>query len=91
MTKGDLIDAVASATGLTKAAAGSAVDAVFGSIEASLKAGKDVRILGFGSFSVGTRAARTGLNPRTKKPIAIKAGKSARFKAGASLKAAVNG
>jgi DNA-binding protein HU-beta len=91
MNKGDLIDAVAKATGLTKAAAGEAVDAVFANISDTLKAGKDVRLLGFGTFSLSKRPARTGLNPRTKQPITIKAGTVARFKAGAQLKAAVNG
>jgi DNA-binding protein HU-beta len=91
MNKGDLIEAVANATGLSKAAAGEAVDAVFAGISGALKAGNDVRLLGFGSFTLSARPERKGLNPRTKQPITIKAGKVARFKAGAQLKAAVNG
>ena len=63
----------------------------FGSIEGALKAGDEVRIVGFGSFSVAHRAASTGRNPRTGEAIQIAASKQPKFKAGAPLKAAVNG
>ena len=76
---------------LSKADAGRAVDAVFASIADALKAGDEVRIVGFGSFSVAHRAASTGRNPRTGEAIQIAASKQPKFKAGAPLKAAVNG
>ena len=91
MNKNDLVSAVADAAGLTKADAGRAVDGVFESITAALKAGGDVRIVGFGTFSVAQRAATTGRNPRTGETIQIKASKQPKFKAGAPLKDAVNG
>ena len=90
MNKNDLVSAVADSSGLTKADAGRAVDAVFDSIAASLKSGGDVRIVGFGTFSVAQRAATTGRNPRTGETIQIKASKQPKFKAGAPLKDAVN-
>lgn len=85
MNKKELIDAVAGAAGLTKADAGKAVDAVTESIAKALSTGDDVRLIGFGTFSVGNRAARTGRNPRTGKEIKIAAKKVAKFKAGAGL------
>jgi len=91
MNKNDLVSAVADAAGLTKADAGRAVDGVFYSITSALKAGGDVRIVGFGTFSVAQRAATTGRNPRTGETIQIKASKQPKFKAGAPLKDAVNG
>jgi DNA-binding protein HU-beta len=91
MNKNDLVAAVADAAGLTKADAGRAVDGVFDSITSTLKAGGDVRIVGFGTFSVAQRAATTGRNPRTGETIQIKASKQPKFKAGAPLKDAVNG
>ena len=90
MNKNDLVSAVADSSGLTKADAGRAVDAVFDSIAASLKSGGDVRIVGFGTFSVAQRAATTGRNPRTGETIQIKASKQPKFKAGSPLKDAVN-
>lgn len=90
MNKNDLVTAVADHAGLTKADSGRAVDAVFASIEAALKSGGDVRIVGFGTFAVADRAASTGRNPRTGEAIQIKASKQPKFKAGAPLKAAVN-
>tara|TARA_B110000977_G_C10886217_1_gene419521 strand:+ start:451 stop:708 length:258 start_codon:yes stop_codon:yes gene_type:complete len=84
------MSAVADAAGLTKADAGRAVDGVFESIASALKAGGDVRIVGFGTFSVAHRAATTGRNPRTGEAIQIKASKQPKFKAGAPLKDAVN-
>ena len=90
MNKNDLVAAVAETADLTKADAGRAVDAVFASIEGALKAGDDVRIVGFGTFAVAARAASTGRNPRTGEAIQIAASKQPKFKAGAPLKAAVN-
>jgi DNA-binding protein HU-beta len=90
MNKNDLVSAVADSSGLTKADAGRAVDAVFDSIASTLKSGGDVRIVGFGTFSVAQRAATTGRNPRTGETIQIKASKQPKFKAGAPLKDAVN-
>jgi len=85
-----MIDMVAEAADISKAAAGRAVDAVFDSITASLKKGDSVTLVGFGTFSVGSRAARTGRNPRTGESIQIKASKTPKFKAGKALKDAVN-
>ena len=90
MNKNDLISSVAEASGLTKADAGRAVDGVFDSIASALSSGDDVRIVGFGSFSVANRAASTGRNPRTGEEIQIPASKQPKFKAGAPLKSSVN-
>ena len=90
MNKNDLITSVAESSGLTKADAGRAVDGVFDSIASELSSGGDVRIVGFGSFSVANRAASTGRNPRTGEEIQIPASKQPKFKAGAPLKSAVN-
>ena len=90
MNKNDLIASVADSSGLTKADAGRAVDAMFASIEGALKGGDEVRIVGFGTFSVAHRAATTGRNPRTGETIQIAASKQPKFKAGAPLKEAVN-
>ena len=90
MNKNDLISSVAESSGLTKADAGRAVDGVFESIASALSSGEDVRIVGFGSFSVANRAASTGRNPRTGEEIQIPASKQPKFKAGAPLKSAVN-
>jgi len=90
MNKNDLVSAVAEQSGLSKADAGKAVDAVISSIEGTLKQGGEVRIVGFGTFSVAQRAASTGRNPRTGEEIQIAASKQPKFKAGAPLKAAVN-
>ncbi|MDC3014122.1 HU family DNA-binding protein [Alphaproteobacteria bacterium] len=90
MNKNDLVTSVAEHSSLTKADAARAVDAVFASIEGSLKNGNEVRIVGFGTFSVASRAATTGRNPRTGEAIQIAASKQPKFKAGAPLKAAVN-
>ncbi|GAB6053675.1 HU family DNA-binding protein [Magnetospira thiophila] len=91
MNKNDLVAAVASSTGLSKADAGKAVDAVFGAITSSLQGGQEVRLVGFGTFSVAARAASEGRNPRTGEKIKIPASKQPKFKAGKSLKDAVNG
>ena len=90
MNKNDLIGVVADAASLTKAQAGEAVDAVFDAITKSLKKQDEVRLVGFGTFSVKKRAAGKGRNPATGAEIKIPASKSVRFKSGAALKAAVN-
>jgi DNA-binding protein HU-beta len=90
MNKAELIDAVSGRTGLQKAEATKAVDAVFDSITGALKSGDTVALLGFGTFNVKARAARTGRNPRTNEPIEIPASKVPGFKAGKALKDAVN-
>jgi DNA-binding protein HU-beta len=90
MNKNDLITSVAQHSGLSKQDATKAIDAVLSSIEDTLKSGGDVGIVGFGTFSVTNRAARTGRNPRTGEPIQIAASKQPKFKAGSPLKDAVN-
>ena len=90
MNKNDLVDAVAGRAGMSKVNAASAVDAVFDSITGALRGGNDVRLVGFGTFSVANRAATTGRNPRTGEPISIPASKQPKFKAGKGLKSAVN-
>ena len=90
MNKNELVASVAEASGLSKADAGRAVDGVIGSITDALKSGGDVRIVGFGTFSVANRKATTGRNPRTGEPIQIKASKMPKFKPGTPLKEAVN-
>lgn len=90
MNKNDLISSVAADSGLSKADATKAVDAVFDSIEKSLKSGSEVRLVGFGTFSVADRKASTGRNPRTGESIQIPASKQPKFKAGKGLKEAVN-
>ena len=90
MNKAELVDAVASATNLSKADAGRAVDAVTGSIASSLQKGEQVAVVGFGTFSVKHRAARAGRNPRTGEAIQIQASNVPGFKAGKALKDAVN-
>jgi len=90
MNKGDLINAVAAAAGITKAQAGSAVDAVFSGIESTLKGGDKAAFVGFGTFSTVNKPAREGRNPATGKTIKIAAKTSVKFKAGKSLSDAVN-
>jgi DNA-binding protein HU-beta len=90
MNKQDLISSVADASGLTKADAGKAVEAVLDSITATLKKGDEVRLVGFGTFSVSKRKASTGRNPRTGEPMEIKASAQPKFKAGKALKDSVN-
>ena len=84
------MDSVASGTGMTKVNAAGAVDAVFDSITQALQGGNEVRLVGFGTFSVANRAATTGRNPRTGEAINIPASKQPKFKAGKGLKSAVN-
>ena len=90
MTKNELVAAVADRLDSTKTAAAAAVEATFDVIAAALKKGDDVKLIGFGSFSVVKRAAREGRNPRTGKPVKIKASKAPKFTAGKALKQLVN-
>ena len=89
MTKAELIDAVADGADVSKAAAGRAVDAFTGAIVKSLKKGKKVTLVGFGTFSVSKRKARKGRNPRTGETIKIAAAKTPKFSAGKALKQAI--
>jgi len=90
MNKGDLIDAVCTETGLSKADATRAVESVFSVITGVLKQGEQISLVGFGTFTVKTRAARTGRNPRTGETIEIRASRVPGFRAGKALKDAVN-
>ena len=90
MTKQDFVDAVADRAGMSKREAGAAVDAMLDTITDALKGGDEVALVGFGTFSVRERAARTGRNPQTGKEITIPAGKVPGFRAGKALKDAVN-
>jgi len=90
VNKAELIDMVADSADLSKAAAARAVDAVFDGITESLQGGDTVTLVGFGTFSVSARSARTGRNPRTGESITIAASKAPKFKAGKGLKDAVN-
>lgn len=90
MTKTDLAEVVAKKTGLSKAKAGEAVEAALSSISSALKKGEKITLVGFGTFDVVKRAARTGVNPQTRQAIKIKASKAPRFKAGKTLKELVN-
>lgn len=90
MNKNQIVDKVAESAGLSKADAGRAVDAVVGTITDALKSGDSVSLIGFGTFDVRSRAARTGRNPRTGEEIQIAAAKNPAFKAGKALKDAVN-
>ena len=90
MNKSELIEAIAAAADISKAAAGRALDAVTDSIAGALKEGDQVSLVGFGTFVVKERAARTGRNPQTGAPIEIAAAKIPSFKAGKALKDAVN-
>jgi len=90
VNKGDIVSSVAQTAGLTKTDATRAVDAVLATISDALARGDTVNLIGFGTFSVKARAARTGLNPRTKETIQIPASNSPAFKAGKALKDAVN-
>ena len=85
-----MIDAIAAQADISKAAAGRALDAAVDSIKGALQAGDTVSLIGFGTFYVGERAARTGRNPSTGKTLQIKAAKSPKFRAGKGLKDACN-
>jgi len=90
MNKNDLAGVVAERAGITKAEAGEAVDAVFDAITSTLKSGDDVRLVGFGTFSVSHRKATKGRNPATGAEIDIPASNQAKFKPGKGLKDALN-
>ena len=89
MNKNDLVTAVANKAGISKADSARAVDGVFESISGALRSGGEVRIVGFGTFSVANRKATTGRNPRTGEAIQIPASRQPKFKAGKGLKQAV--
>ena len=90
MNKADIIDRIASASGITKAQAGTAVETLVGSVTGALKKGERVALVGFGTFAVSQRKARNGRNPQTGSVIKIAARKVAKFTAGVELKKAVN-
>lgn len=90
MNKTELIEQIAKSADISKAAAGRALDAAVSAIKTSLKKGQPVTLVGFGTFLVGKRAARSGRNPRTGDTIKIKAAKVPRFRPGKALKDAVN-
>jgi DNA-binding protein HU-beta len=90
VNKNDLVASVATNSGLSKADSTKAVDAVFDSITSSLKGGNEVRLVGFGTFTVTQRRASEGRNPRTGEKIQIPASNQPKFRAGKGLKDAVN-
>ncbi len=90
MNKGELINKIAKDAKISKAQAHSALNSAMDSVASSLKKGGSVTLIGFGTFSVRSRNARTGHNPKTGAPLAIPAKKVAKFTAGAKLKEAVN-
>jgi len=90
MNKNELTTLVADKSGVTKAQAADAVDAVFDAITSTLKAGDEVRLVGFGTFAVSHRKATKGRNPATGAEIDIKASNQAKFKPGKALKEAIN-
>ncbi|AOM00745.1 HU family DNA-binding protein [Cobetia marina] len=90
MNKSELIEAIAASADIPKAAASRALDAMVDTVTDSLKKGETVALVGFGTFTVKERAARTGRNPQTGDPIEISAAKVPSFKAGKALKDAVN-
>ncbi len=90
MNKSELVDAIASGADISKASAGRALDATIDTITETLRKGDQVALVGFGTFSVKDRAARTGRNPQTGKTIEIPAARVPGFKAGKGLKDAVN-
>ena len=90
MNKTELIDHIAASADISKAAATRSLEAFLGAVKGTLKKNGTVTLVGFGTFSVGKRAARTGRNPRTNEPIKIKAAKVPKFKPGKALKDAVN-
>ncbi len=90
VNKTELIDHIAKQADISKAAAGRALEAIVGGIRTSLKKGNSVTLVGFGTFMVGKRAARTGRNPRTNQPIKIKAARVPKFRPGKALKDSLN-
>lgn len=91
MNKGELVGAIADKTGMSKGDAGKALDAALESIQDALKGGDEVKIVGFGTFTVADRPAGEARNPRTGEKVQVPASKTPKFKAGAGLKDAVNG
>jgi DNA-binding protein HU-beta len=90
VNKSELVDSIAEGAGLSKADAERALNAFIKSVEGAMASGDKITLPGFGSFSVSSRAARTGRNPRTGEPVQIAASKGVKFSAGAALKSAVN-
>jgi DNA-binding protein HU-beta len=90
VNKAELIDAIAKSSDISKASAGQALDGALSAIKDALKKGQSVTLVGFGTFRVGKRAARTGRNPRTGAAIKIDAAKVPKFSAGKALKDAEN-
>lgn len=90
MNKSDLIDHIAKSADLSKTAAARSLEAVIGAVQSTLKKNGSVTLAGFGTFSAGKRAARTGRNPRTGEVIKIQAAKVPKFKPGKALKDALN-
>jgi DNA-binding protein HU-beta len=90
VNKGELIEAIASASNLTKADAENALNALIGAVQAAVAGGDKVTLLGFGTFAPSARQARTGMNPQTREPIQIAASKSAKFTVGSDFKKRVN-
>jgi nucleoid DNA-binding protein len=91
MNKAELVSAISEKAGINKAKAAAALDTMLTSVAAALRAGDKVTLVGFGTFSVVSRGARTGRNPRDNKPIKIAAKKVAKFKPGKKLADDVNG
>ena len=91
MNKSDLIDAVSAQTDVSKAQTGDALAAIIEAITKAVTSGETVQLIGFGSFSTGARAERTGRNPKTGEEIKIPASKSVKFTEGKAFKDAVNG
>jgi DNA-binding protein HU-beta len=90
MNKSDLVDAMASDAGISKVAAKTALDSLTANVTSTLKKGGKVSLVGWGTWSISNRAARTGRNPQTGAAIQIKAKNVVKFKAGAGLSSAVN-
>ena len=90
MNKGELIDSMAKTSGLTKIDSAKALDAFIASVCGALKSGKNVRLVGFGTFATSKKAATTAMNPRTRQPVKVPARKVAKFKAGKTLQDIVN-
>jgi DNA-binding protein HU-beta len=90
MNKADMIEQIAQAAEVSKSAAERAVDALVSAVKTSLKKGEEVTLVGFGTFYVGERQARTGRNPKTGEAISIPASKAPKFRAGKALKDAIN-
>ena len=90
MNKTELIDHIAKQADISKAAAGRALEAIVGGIRSSLRKGNSVTLVGFGTFTVGKRAARTGRNPRTGDSIKIKAARVPKFRPGKALQESLN-